>query len=72
MIISDLSYSTVVDANVIGSGFAYYKPRYVNIAYASAGADAFGPNGFTKTITSTLTVYGAYSGSASLSVSKSY
>jgi hypothetical protein len=71
MIISDLSYSTVADANVIG-GFKFYKPKYVNVAYADAEAYAIGPNTKTATETYAKAVYGVYSLSVSSSYAKAY
>jgi hypothetical protein len=73
MIISDLSYSTATDANVIG-GFIFYskKPKYVNVAYADAEAYAIGPNTKSSTETYAKAVYGVYSLSASSSYAKAY
>jgi hypothetical protein len=75
MIISDLSYSTVVDANVIGGTYkkpVYKKPSYYNVAYADAYALAVGPNTKSGTYTYSVVAYGLFSESKSSSYAKAY
>jgi hypothetical protein len=76
MIISDLSYATVLDADVVGGSYAPHKPkkpapRYVNTAYLDAYAFAGGYNTKTKLVAYTETVYGLYSESSAIAYSES-
>jgi hypothetical protein len=71
MIISDLSYATVSDANVIGGGKKpapkkYYPP--VALALAGAGSTAIGYKAFTLTYTNTEAVAGVGASSVSGSI----
>jgi hypothetical protein len=67
MIISDLSYSTVVDANVIGGTYKKYYPPVAK-AYADAYSVAVGYITYSDTYTSTKAVAGYFSSSKSSSV----
>jgi hypothetical protein len=68
MIISDLSYATVVNADVIG-GTKKKAPKKPAVAIALAGADsvAIGKYALTVTKTSTSAVAGVGSSSSSVS-----
>jgi hypothetical protein len=72
MIISDLSYATVADANVIGGG-TYAPPKkskkYPPAALALAGADALALGKYTATVTYTNASAVAGVGSSSSSFS---
>jgi hypothetical protein len=70
MIISDLSYATVADANVIGGTKKKPAPKkYPPFALAVAGADSLALGKYTATVTYTSTTAVAGVGSTSSSFS---
>jgi hypothetical protein len=71
MIISDLSYATVVDANVIGGTKKKPAPKkyYPPVAIALAGAESLALGKYTATATYTSTTAVAGVGSSSSSAS---
>jgi hypothetical protein len=71
MIISDLSYATVVNADVTGGTYTPPKPKkyYPPVAIALAGADSLALGKYTATVTKTYTTAVAGVGSSSSSFS---
>ncbi|MGL5835849.1 MAG: hypothetical protein ACRC1Z_21850 [Waterburya sp.] len=86
MLISDLQHIESASEIEVNGGCGYcpppkcyepkpicppYKPSY-NVAYANAGAQAYGHNTKTATSTGTTVIQGKYSGSGSSSMSEAF
>ena len=68
MKINNLNHIEAATQEIVGGrGHGYYKPIYVNVANAFAGANAFGSNTLTLTSTSAFVVSGVLSASGSYS-----
>jgi hypothetical protein len=67
MIISDLQHIEIATETEVQGGWGGYYYRPYNVASADAGAQAFGKNTRTSTVTDTLVIQGQFSGSRSSS-----